>query len=61
MELTQISGYNTKRCRFQLDFYPTDKVVSSVTKKIYDCVRSPETMYLNCYRSNVMYIFESLL
>ena len=53
---SNIFGYKTKRCRFQLDFFPTDKVVSSVTKRMYDCVTSPETMYLNCYRSNVIYL-----
>ena len=47
---------NTNRCKFQLDFYPSDKVVSSITNRIYDCVTLAGTMYLNCHSVNVNYL-----
>ena len=31
---------STGRCKFQFIFYPSDKVVRSVTKTMYDCVNT---------------------
>ena len=47
---------NSKRCQFQHDFQPSDKVVSTVTKRVYDCVVPPGTVYLNCHSSNLIYL-----
>ena len=48
-------GCNPKNFKFQLDFYPSDKVVYSVTKRMYDCVTPPKTIYLNCHSSYNIY------
>ena len=49
---------NTKTCKSQFGFYPSDNVISFVIKKIYDFVTPPVTMYLNCHSP---YIFNYLL
>ena len=46
---------NPNLCKIQLDFYPFDKVVSSVTKVIYDCVTPAWIIYLNFYAPSVTY------
>ena len=46
---------NTERFMFQLDCHPCDKEVGSVTKRMYDCVTPPVTIYLNCH-SPVIYL-----
>lgn len=51
---SNIFNVNTKLCKPQLDFYPSDKVLSSVTKKIYDRVTPPGTMYLNYHSPNAI-------
>ena len=46
----------SKRCNFQKQFFPTDKVVSSATHRISDVIVPDNTVYLNCHSPNVIYL-----
>ena len=46
----------SKRCKFQFDFLPSDRILSSSTKRFYDCVIVPGTVYLDCHSANVIYL-----
>ena len=46
----------SKKCSFQNIFFPLDRVVSSTTHRIYDCVVPDDTVYVNCHSSNVIYL-----
>ena len=46
----------SRKCMFQHKFLPKDKVVSSVTHRVYDCVCPSEAIYSNCHSSNVVYL-----
>ena len=51
-----ITRCDSLRCKFKYEFYPRDKMVSSVTKRSYDCIIPPGTISLNCHTSNVIYL-----
>ena len=53
---SKIYKCKSKRCKFQSQFQPTDKILSTVTKRLHDCVSPPGTVYLNCHTSNVIYL-----
>ena len=46
----------SRKCMFQHKFLPKDKVVSSVTHRVYDCVYPSGATYTNCHSSNVIYL-----
>ena len=46
----------SKKCIFQHKFLPKDKVVSSVTHRVYDCVYPSGATYTNYHSSNVIYL-----
>ena len=52
---SKIFRCNTKH-QFQLDFYPSENFVSSVTKSIYDCVTLLGTILINWHSLNVIYL-----
>ena len=43
-------------CKFQLDYYPSDKVVSSVIKWMHDCVAPPGTIFLNYHLPDIIHL-----
>lgn len=43
------------KCEISKEFSPRDKVVSSCTKRIYDCITPPNTVYVDCHDRNVIY------
>ena len=47
---------NSKRCLFQKKFFPQDKIISTTTNRIYNCIVPPGTVYLNDHSSNVIYL-----
>jgi len=53
---SHINKCKAKKCKFQSQFHPTDKVLSTVTKRLHDCVSPPGTVYLNCHTPNVIYL-----
>ena len=53
---SKIYKCKSKRCKFQSQFQHTDKILSTVTKRLHDCVSPPGTIYLNCHTSNVIYL-----
>lgn len=46
----------SKRCEFQKQFYPTDKVVSAATHRVHDVIVPENTIYLNGHSPNVIYL-----
>ena len=46
---------DSRKCMFQHKFLPEDKVVSSVTHRVYDCVYPSGAIYSNCHSSNAVY------
>ena len=46
----------SKRCKFQFDFLPSDRILSTSTKRFYDCIIVPGTVYLDCHSANVIYL-----
>ena len=54
--LNNIHRCQDKRCKFQFDFFPSDKFFSSVTKRVYDIVIPPATSFLNCHSANTVYL-----
>ena len=46
----------SKRCLFQKKFFPQDRIVSTTTNRIYNCIVPPGTTYLNDHSSNVIYL-----
>ena len=51
-----IYSCNMKKCGLVNYFSPKDRAVSSCTKRIYDCITLPGTIYVNCHSPNVIYI-----
>ena len=52
-----ISRCTDKRCKFDNKFTPRDKIFSTVTHRIYDCVIPPGTTNLiTCSASNLIYL-----
>ena len=43
-------------CKLNPIFYARDKVVSTATKRIYDCKVPPGSIYIDCHCSNVIYL-----
>ena len=43
------------KCEISKDFVPRDKVVSSCTKRVYDCITPPNSVYVDCHDRNVIY------
>ena len=54
--LHHIFRCGSKRCLFQNKFLPLDRIVSTTTNRIYDCIVPPGTTYLNEHSSNVIYL-----
>lgn len=52
----KLTRFNSFRCKFKEHFQTTDKVVNSVTKRMYDCIVPPEITSLNCHSSNLVYL-----
>ena len=46
----------SKLCKLNHNFCAKDKAVSTATKRIYDCVVPPGTIYVDCHSSNVIYL-----
>ena len=53
---THIYRCKNNKCKFKFDFFPTDKILSTVTKRLFDCVIPPGTIYLDCHSPNVIYL-----
>ena len=47
---------NSKKCKFQYKFFPSDSVISSTTLRQYHCVRPAGNDYINCHSSNCIYL-----
>ena len=45
-----------KSCKLKKNFIARDKVVSSCTKRFYDCVTPPGSIYIDCHSANVIYL-----
>jgi hypothetical protein len=43
-------------CDIHNTFVPADKVVSTITKRIYDVVIAPGEKFINCHSANVVYL-----
>ena len=52
---SKIFRCNTKH-QFQLDFYPSENFISSVTKRMYDWVTLPGTIHIKRHSLNVIYL-----
>ena len=46
----------SKRCQFQNKFVPISKIQSTTTKRVYECIVPPGTIYINCHSSNIIYL-----
>ena len=44
------------RCKLRDQFLAKDRVVSSCTKRIYDCITPPASVYIDCNSPNVIYL-----
>ena len=44
------------RCGLKNDFIARDKLVSSCTKRIYDCIIPNSSVYINCHSANLIYL-----
>ena len=44
------------RCSLSHQFVARDKAISSCTKRTYDCITPPETVYVGCHSTNVIYL-----
>ena len=45
----------SKRCGLK-EFVPRDKAISSCTKRTYDCITPPGTIYVDCHSANLIYL-----
>ena len=45
-----------KRCRLKTQFVARDKAISTCSKRIYDCITPPGTLYVDCHSSNLIYL-----
>ena len=45
-----------KRCQMKNIFAAQDKVLSTCSKRIYDCIVPPGTVYIDCHTANVIYL-----
>ena len=43
-------------CKLRKDFFPSDRVVSSSTQRVYDVICPPGTMNLSCNSTNLVYL-----
>ena len=55
LRILSISRCGSKKCKFQLGFYPSSKIASTATKRMFDCILPFGTIDLNCHSANVMY------
>ena len=46
----------SKKCKLKPQFLARDRVVSSCTKRIYDCITPPSSVYIDCNSPNVIYL-----
>ena len=46
----------SNRCQFQYKFSPQDRVLSTATKRLYNCIVPPGSTYINGHSSNVVYL-----
>lgn len=44
------------RCGLKSHFLARDKSISSCTKRTYDCITPPGTVYIDCHSTNVIYL-----
>ena len=44
------------RCGLKNQFVAKDKCISTCTKRIYNCITPPGTVYVDCHTSNVIYM-----
>ena len=44
------------RCKLKENFIARNKVVSTCSKRIYDCITPPGSIYINCHSANVIYL-----
>ena len=54
--LCKIFRCGAKRCQFQHKFSPQDRVLSTATKRVYNCIVPPGSTYINGHSSNVVYL-----
>lgn len=54
-KLSRIIKCKSKKWELK-QFKDRDRVESSCTKRLYDCVTSPGTVYLNCHSTNLIYL-----
>ena len=50
----------SKRCKLRHQFLARDRAVSSCTKRIYDCITPPTSVYINCNSPNIIYLITHL-
>ena len=56
----KVSRCNTPQCQFKYKLQIKDKVVSTVTHRIYDCIIPSSIISLNCHSSNLIYLLTCL-
>ena len=54
--LCNIFRCGSSRCQFQYKFSPQDRVLSTATKRLYNCIVPPGSTYINGHSSNVVYL-----
>ena len=55
-KLKHIFKCKSKRCMLKDCFKTKDKVVSTSTKRVHDCVVPDGSTYIDCHASNVIYL-----
>ena len=46
----------SKRCGLKSQFLAKDKAISTCSKRVYNCITPPGTLYVDCHSSNVIYL-----
>ena len=44
------------RCGLKNQFIARDKTISTCSKRIYDCITLPGTIYVDCHSANLIYL-----
>ena len=52
----QLFVCSSTRCKLKQQFLARDRAVSSCTKRIYDCITPPGSIYIDCNFPNVIYL-----
>ena len=55
-ELKHIFVCKNNRCKLRNHFFARDYAVSSCTKRIYECITPPGSVYIDCNTANVIYL-----